>query len=376
MVKLFVAGDVVNYQNESGLLCSKEMEAIIKSTDYAICNFEAPLADSGVARLKSGSHHSQRIETVSGLKSQGFDLLLLANNHIMDYGKDGLVATITCAERNGLDIVGAGVDKNAAYKPLVKKLGGIKVGIINAGEAQFGVIDYFEREDPSGYAWINHAKIDENILSLKKECDFVVVFSHAGIENFSIPQKEWRERYKQLCNLGADVIIGSHPHVPQGYERHNDSLIFYSLGNFYFDGGNYSNSNNASFAVTLNLIKGLAPSFEPVFHETSDGQVSLVPLTRAVNLEALCEQLNDGYQKSHDEMSLKVYDMIKKQLSNSFMPIPTDGTLKGTVKEICATILGRRKNLDKSLTQLHFIRNEAYRYAMLHALELINEGQK
>jgi poly-gamma-glutamate capsule biosynthesis protein CapA/YwtB (metallophosphatase superfamily) len=105
--------------------------------------------------------------------------------------------------------------------------------MINACEANFGLIDGFNREEKAGYAWINDPRIDKTILRLRRECDILLVFSHAGLEHYWIPQKEWRARYRHFCDLGADVIIGSHPHVPQAYESHAGSLIFYSLGNFF-----------------------------------------------------------------------------------------------------------------------------------------------
>jgi len=69
-------------------------------------------------------------------------------------------------------------------------------------------------------------------IKLKAEVNFVVLIAYAGVEDIYFPIKEWRERYKRLCDIGVDVIIGRHPHVPQGYEKHNDSIILYSLGDF------------------------------------------------------------------------------------------------------------------------------------------------
>ena len=370
MVNLLVTGDIVNYKNNDGKICSSEIEAIVKSSDYAICNFEAPIMGSGQPQLKSGPHHHQLKSTVKGLKDQGFNHLLLANNHIMDFGEVGLNATINEIKKNNLDFCGAGCSIDDAYKPFVKEINGLSIGIINAGEAQFGVLDDFMVRNGSGYAWINHHLIDQNIIKLKENCDFVLVFSHAGLENYSIPQKEWRNRYQHLCELGADAVIGSHPHVPQGYERHNESFIFYSLGNFYFDGGRWEGKESSSFALKLKLEKGKTMDFEPVFHYTCNNKVELAPDSKKININELCMLLNDEYQKKHEEMSLLAFKNIKRSLISSFFSFPLDSTLKGTIKEVAATLLGRRKRQIKHLTSLHLIRNEAYYYAMRHALEL------
>lgn len=369
MAKLFVCGDVVNYQNSDGIVCDPDLEAIVKSADYSICNFEAPIVGFGTPQSKRGPHLAQPSSTVRGLKQQGFDLLLLANNHVFDYGKEGLVATLSVANSVGVETLGAGVDESSAYAPLIKKIGDIKVGIVNACEAQFGVIDHFNREEKAGYSWINHPKIDTNVIALKKECDFVIVCAHAGLENYSIPQKEWRVRYKHLCELGADVVVGSHPHLPQGYEKHNESLIFYSLGNFYFDYGYAANYENHSYALMLNLVKNKTPSFEAVHHVTQNKKVRLAE--SEVDLDKLCEDLGESYEKAHDAMSIHAYEKtVRRNLITSASRLPFDGTVKGTLKEVAATMLGRRKHVNKPLTQLHFMRNEAYYYAARHALEL------
>lgn len=369
-MKIFACGDVVNYKNADGLVCSLEIENIVKDADYAVCNFEAPLQGFGTPQPKSGPHHSQEGRTLEGLKKQGFNLVLLANNHMLDYGEDGLVATMGAANIEGLDTIGAGLSKGEAYRPLIKDIEGLKVGIINACEAQFGVLDYFECEDCAGYAWLNHAQIDKVIIKLKQQCDFVLLFAHAGLENYDVPQKEWRERYKHFCDLGVDVVVGAHPHVPQGWEKHNNSLIFYSLGNFYFDGGRWADKESPSFAVLLDLKKGEAPEFTPIFHFTENQKVTIAPDSKRVDITSLCEMLGSSYQQKHDEMTKEAFVGVKSNLVRAFSPIPAGGNLKLTIKEILATLLGRRRGVNKDLLSLHMFRNEAYYYVARHALEL------
>lgn len=370
MAKVFACGDVVNYFNSDGRVCSPEIQAIIESADYAVCNFEAPIKGYGLSQPKSGPHHAQEVNTLRGLKDQGFDLVLLANNHIFDFGVDGLLATKQEAIEVGLDTVGAGLSKDEAYAPLITEIDGLKIGIINACEAQFGVLDYYEREESAGYAWLNHAQIDKEIINLKKKCDFVLFFAHAGLENFNIPQKEWRERYKHLCDLGVDVVIGAHPHVPQGWERYHKSLIFYSLGNFYFDGGGWENKESCSFAIELDLKKGNSPNFKPIYHYTNNKKVTLAPEKKQIDLVRLCNLLGDEYCSKHNEMTLTAFESVQENILRSLSPIPIKKNLRATIKEIIATLLGRRRNINKNLLALHMLRNEAYYFVAKHALEL------
>jgi len=97
----------------------------------------------------------------------------------------------------------------------------------------FGVINP-ENENSSGFAWINHPKSNKIVGESKKKVDFLIIQIHAGEEDLHLPQPEWRKRYKEIINLGADLIIGHHPHIPQPVEFYKGKMIVYSLGNFYF----------------------------------------------------------------------------------------------------------------------------------------------
>ena len=382
MTSLFICGDVVNCHKSNGILCSDEVADLVAGTDYSVCNFEAPIAGFGRPQTKSGPLITQVPETVEGLKSQGFDLLLLANNHIMDYGSEGMTATMERIRAAGLEFMGAGHDAEAAYAPLIKSMGGLKVGMLNACEAQFGVIDLFERDDPAGYAWINHPRIDTTILTLKKECDFVIVFAHAGLEFEEIPQKEWRVRYRHLCDLGADVVVGSHPHVPQGYEEYGDALIFYSLGNFYFHFTSEVHQEYSSYSVRLELKKGEKPSLTPVFHYMKEERVELATTEKKINLVRLCNLLDAGYDKAHDKMSLRTHEKLKKKLIASIAQEKRGLSLKSSLKTLIFFMTGRagrrrsRSRARRELQLLHLLRNESTHNAIVHALECRLEKEK
>lgn len=366
----FVAGDVVNYQNRTGEICSSDLEEIIRGSDYAICNFEAPIHGYGAPQPKSGPHHSQRPETLGGLKNQGFDAILLANNHIMDFGSKGLNATVRSAQASQLQTVGAGSTVAEAYAPLVLELNGLRVGVLNACEAQFGVLDFFADDASPGYAWINSPRVDETVLSLRRSCDFVIVLAHAGLEHYGVPQKEWRMRYKHLCSLGADAVVGSHPHVPQGYEWHGHSVVVYSLGNFYFDSKKYATKRDATFSARLRLRKGQPIKFEPIFHHKENGMVCLSGETERVDLETLCARLGEGYKAELDQMSVEAYQRVRRNLKRSLNVFPLDRGPLDHAKTIVKRLLKRGSKEDKDLLQLHMLRNEAYYFAARHALEL------
>ena len=375
MPDIFVCGDVVHTEYRGGALCGASLVREIQAADLSVCNFEAPIQGHGRPIIKSGPHLSQPREVISQLREEGFDLLLLANNHIMDYGEAALGATLEAVGEQGLGAIGAGEDADAAYRPVVQEIDGVRIGMVNACEAQFGVLDLNAPKGAAGYGWINHPRLDRTVLELKRDCDFVLVFSHAGLEKWPIPQKEWRERYRHLCALGADAVLGCHPHVPQGWEWWGDSLIVYSLGNFQFNRKRpATGQSHHSYAVKLRLQRDRPMTFEPVFHHTENGVVELSSASERIDLDALNRKLEPGeYEARHEAMSLKTYHgRMAQRLARCSSKFPTDGTVTGTLRELAATALGRRRGrVDRNILMLHTLRNEAFYYAVRHALEII-----
>lgn len=288
----------------------------------------------------------------------------------MDFGEEGLSATLECAESAELDTVGAGVDRNVAYRPLIKSINGIRVGIVNGAEAQFGVLDDFDSDDRAGYAWINDPRIDRTIVQLRNECDFVLVFCHAGLENFDVPQLEWRMRYQHFVELGADVVIGTHPHIPQGYERHKQSLIFYSLGNFFFDHSSTPGQRNSSYAVQLELVKGKAPRFEPVFHETQGNCVDMATGKSRVDIDYLCSRLGADYPEALDLMVADSYPRVRHDLVKSMVAFSLLDCIGAFARNLVSVLRGRITKRDLRLRAMHLYRNETYYYVVRRGLQI------
>src|SRR5690606_3657601 len=116
------------------------------------------------------------------------------------------------------------------------EINGIKIGFFAGTSCDFSALkDKWTDKDKVGCSWINQIQVNNIIRTAKEQCDHLIILSHGGIEFMDVPLPEWRDRYRELIDLGADAVIGTHPHVPQGIEIYNKKPIFYSLGNFYFD---------------------------------------------------------------------------------------------------------------------------------------------
>ncbi|MEI5984765.1 CapA family protein [Sphingobacterium sp. PU5-4] len=224
--KLLFAGDVVmNSKPEF----SAALQQLLASAAVLSCNFEAPVAGYGKAIAKTGPHVCQNTESVNWLYKEGFNLFSLANNHINDYGKEALKKTISLFKKD--DVVGVG-DEREALEPVVRELEGVKFAFMAFGENGYGALN---GDRSFGHAWVNADGIDEKLRRCKEKVDVLIVQVHAGVELLDVPIPEWKTRYQELIEAGADVVVGHHPHVLQGIETYKGKLICYSLGNFYFD---------------------------------------------------------------------------------------------------------------------------------------------
>ncbi len=166
-----------------------------------------------------------------GLVQAGFDVLGLANNHILDYGADRAMETIEFCRSNGIAHVGLGADPAGARRPAVIERRGVKVGFLAYVEDVPGL----KRQTDPGPAYICERQIREDIVQLRdRGVDLVVVSLHADMEFADHPAPHRVALSRRLIHAGADILLGHHPHVPQGIERCGRGLIVYSLGDFIF----------------------------------------------------------------------------------------------------------------------------------------------
>ena len=375
-LKLFACGDVVNFNAKSDFV-DERLKNIIHSSDISICNFEAPIKHSGMKGIKkAGPHVYQSKESVQYLKDVGFDFVSLANNHIYDYGQKGLEETIKELKNFDIDFIGAGATFEEAYKTTIIEKNGIKIGLLAACENEFGCL--YEEQNRGGYAWLFHHNIEDNIRELKAQCDFVVMVAHAGVENIEIPIKEWRDRYKRLCDIGVDVIIGHHPHVPQGYQKYENSLIFYSLGNFYFDTVSFEDKSDDSYSVVLGFEKNKDVKFEIIYHKKIAGQTCLVDKTDvSFDLKYLCDILSDGYLKRNDEISIELFNKYYYGYYESALGSMPKSSFVNKIKWMIKKLLfPKRGKENRNLMLLHNIRIDSHRFLVQRALSLMSEEKK
>jgi len=237
---------------DEGLL-SSDIYDFLKGADHVIANVEGPLSEIKKEETddpKAKLLHAMDPRAVGFLKRIGADIWNICNNHIMDAGAKGMEDTLKHAKEAGAKTLGAGMNEKEAQAPIIlEEAGGI--GILSVGYQR--ACRKAGEDVPGCFSWSDMENIKRVISDIKKTCRWCVVVSHGGEEFTSLPNRYTRDRYLEYLNLGADVVVSHHPHVPMNYETVGDKLIFYSLGNFIFDTDYQRSQYNTEFGILLKL---------------------------------------------------------------------------------------------------------------------------
>lgn len=237
MVSITFTGDIAfsGYYKEKykdSNLIHSEIVHFLKSSDYVVANIECPITNSRIQSQRMINHYMEP-DVMPFLKNMNINVWNLANNHILDCGKEGLDDTINYSKNEHVLSIGANVNKKEAAVPLI--LGNdIKIGLIS-------LIDTWrwmqaENDKCGSILCSDYDTIKEQIKELNSQkVNHIVAVIHNGNEFSTLPTKSIREKFHKLLELGVDIIVGHHPHVVQNYERVGKKIIFYSLGNFIFD---------------------------------------------------------------------------------------------------------------------------------------------
>jgi len=214
---------------------------LLRRASIVLGNLEGPFARFAPRQQRT---HSYRVDPTlaHALQRAGINLVTLANNHLLDCGRAGVFETLHALDQAGVAAVGAGVDKRAAHRPVIRAAGGLRVGVLGY---------YWNRRCAAGDHLPGSAMdppeaLAEDIGALRKEVDRVVVTFHWGVPYQPYPSGDDQARARLAIDCGADVVIGHHPHIVQPVEVYRGRAIFYSVGNFAFGSGN---SRAAGLAV-------------------------------------------------------------------------------------------------------------------------------
>jgi poly-gamma-glutamate synthesis protein (capsule biosynthesis protein) len=208
---------------------------ILRGADILEINHEFPFSLRGEAMEDKQWTFRVDPKYVTILQEMGVDVAGLANNHGLDYGRDALLDTLDTLSGAGILYTGAGANIDEADDPAILEAGGMKIGILaatrvipvgswNAGKSSAGMLSCYDT-----------TRAKEVIARMREECDYVFVCVHWGVEKTTELTDYQPAMGHEFIDVGADGVIGSHPHCLQGVEFYKGKPIFYSLGNFLFN---------------------------------------------------------------------------------------------------------------------------------------------
>ncbi len=241
-VVIAAVGDVAPGEPQEGLL-QKDWQSVLgvtaeplRQADVAFANLEAPLPPADAKPWPRGSLPLLvgKPELAATLAKAGFDVVSLANNHVFDYHRVGVDGTLAAVERAGLAHTGLGVSAKDAEKPAILLRNGVRIGFIAATDRVNRSAD--AGADRAVVAWLNPAQLQARIRELRPHVDIVVVSLHWGLSYHLGVLESQRRIAAQLVEAGADLILGSHPHVLEPVEQISGVPVAFSLGNFLFGG--------------------------------------------------------------------------------------------------------------------------------------------
>ena len=229
----------------------EDIREVIKSADFSFVNFESPVVEGGYKPIpKCGPNLRCTPEAAEAVRYAGFTGVTMANNHILDFGAEGLRKSVKSCQEQELDVVGVGENLHDAEKVLCLDKEGQKLAIINCCEHEFSIAT----ESEVGANPLNPIRQYYTIQETKKQADYVLVIVHGGHEHFQLPSPRMQETYRFFIDAGADAVVNHHQHCYSGYEVYNGKPIFYGLGNFCFDEDGGRNSTwNEGYMVILSF---------------------------------------------------------------------------------------------------------------------------
>lgn len=233
MKRINIFGDISLYQIDTDSFSWDDAcRTQIKSADLNVGNLECPITDSQSKEANQVMYLAAPPQSLDLLND--FDILSLANNHIRDFGVEGLRDTIAALNEHGFRHFGAGTTPSEAIAPTVTEINGMRVAFVGATRYANAT-----QENGGGTAPDSIGLLKKQIKKLKRDGCFVVLYLHWGYEYVRIPSPRERKIAHRCIDAGADLIVGSHSHIYQGIEKYKGKTIAYSLGNFIFHSSVY-----------------------------------------------------------------------------------------------------------------------------------------
>lgn len=238
-IRLVFVGDVMLADTPGRLIRSgidpfRHFSSLLQGADLAIGNLECVISLKGKAIDKPYTFRAP--QRALPLLKKYFSAVSVANNHTGDFGKAAFADMLDAFDRRGIAYFGGGRNLRDAHRPFIRDIKGKRIGVLAYNG--FFPRSFEALEDTPGSAWLDEDYVVHDIRQAKQALgvDILIVYPHWGWEYQKLASPRQREMARLMIASGADAVVGGHPHVTQDIEIYQGKPIFYSLGNFVFDG--------------------------------------------------------------------------------------------------------------------------------------------
>lgn len=236
-ITLAFAGDVHFTERTAGLLNDPatafgSISSALSAADLAMVNLETAVTTRGTPEPKQ-FHFRAPTSAYDAVKAAGIDVVTIANNHALDYGRVGLADTVDAARAAGVPAVGAGMDAAAAYAPWITEVRGTRIAFLGFSQVDELWSEWKATKTGSGIAMTRDlTRAVAAVRAARQRADVVVVYVHWGMEGESCPPDEAREFAAEMAEAGAAIVVGTHAHLLLGDGWLGNTFVQYGLGNF------------------------------------------------------------------------------------------------------------------------------------------------
>ncbi len=238
-IRLVFVGDVMLADGPGRVIRSgkdpfRHVAGALRDADITIGNLECVIASSGKPEPKPYTFRAPK-QSLRLLKKY-FSAVSLANNHSGDFGKGAFSEMLKLLEQHQIPYFGGGRNLRTAHQAYIREIHGKRIAVL--GYNGFFPRSFEALEDAPGIAWLDEDMVVAAIQHTKQTLgvDFLIVYPHWGWEYQKLASPRQRQLARLMIDSGADAVVGGHPHVTQDIEIYQGKPIFYSLGNFVFDG--------------------------------------------------------------------------------------------------------------------------------------------
>ena len=292
-MKIAIGGDVSitdfsasNFANADEKAAFNNVLDYFRQSDRVIVNLECALTESENRIKKFGPNLKAPKSTADTLLKAGVTDCALSNNHIFDFGIEGLKDTIDELNRVGINWTGIGENYEDSRKNQIIVQDGITIAIVDVCEHEYT----YATENRIGARPFDEFETMDDIREAKKSADYVIVIYHGGKEHCRYPSPRLLKACREMAKCGADVVLCQHSHIIGAYEKYENCHILYGQGNFHFVKETHPSSGwDDGLIVMLDITKQKI-------------DIDFVPITKAGNGidiadEERTKNIMDGFWK-------------------------------------------------------------------------------